>query len=250
MSGHSKWHQIKYKKGIADNRRGQVFTRHAKLITIAARDGGGDPNMNPTLRSAIANARAENMPNLIIERAIKKGTGEDKESAQFLEIMYEGFGPAGTAIYVQAITDNRNRSVNNVKNIFAKNGGNVGSEGTVGWMFERKGVIIAEAEKMSEEEAEMAIIDCGAEDFSLLDKGVFEVTTGPTDLMKVRDVLEKNGFVISKAELRFVPKNFVKMETVQDAQKVLRLIEALEEDEDVANVYANFDIPEEIMEKL
>ena len=249
MSGHSKWHSIKHKKGAADAKRGKIFTKHAKLIAIAARDGGDDAEMNPGLRTAIANAKADNVPNANIDKAIKKGAGTGKDALQMEEIMYEGFGPAGTAMYVQVITDNRNRSVASVKTCFNKTGGNMGEAGTVGWMFEKKGMILAKAEGMERDEAELMAIDAGAEDLSVED-GAFEIYTAPEELMKVRDALEEAGFVCEKAEFDFVAKNPVKVENAEDAQKVMKLIDALEDDEDVANVYSNVDISDEILEQL
>ncbi len=250
MSGHSKWHSIKHKKGAADAKRGKIFTKHAKLIAIAARDGGGDPDMNPGLRSAIANAKSDNVPNSNIEKAVKRGTGEDKDAANYVEVMYEGFGPAGTAMYVQVITDNKNRSLTSVKTIFNKNGGNMGEAGTVGWMFERKGVIEAKIPTGKDpDEAELEIIDAGAEDLEKEGSEV-EIKTADTDLAKVRDNLEKAGFHIERAEISYVAKDPVKVDSPDEAKKVLKLMDALEDDEDVANVYSNFDIPDEIMEKL
>lgn len=248
MSGHSKWHSIKHKKGAADAKRGKIFTKHAKLIAIAAR-GGGDPEMNPALRTAIANAKADNVPNANIDKAVKKGSGQDKDAAQYVEAMYEGYGPEGTAMLVEVITDNKNRSFTNVKTAFTKNGGNLGEAGSVGWMFERKGIIMAKAEGMGAEEAELAVIDAGAEDLSQ-EEEVFEIITADTDLMQVRDKLEEVGFEIEKAELSYLPKNEVKIEDEQAAQKVLDFVELIEDDDDVSNVYSNFDIPEEILEKL
>jgi YebC/PmpR family DNA-binding regulatory protein len=249
MSGHSKWNSIKHKKGAADAKRGKIFTKHAKLITIATRDGGGDPEMNPGLRSAITNAKADNVPNANIEKAIKKGEGADKDGAIYEEVMYEGFGPAGTAVYIQVITDNKNRSVSGIKTAFNKNGGNMSEAGTVGWMFERKGMIMAKAPDMDEDELELIAIDSGAEDMEKEGKD-FEITTMDTSLMKVRDNLEENGFKVEKAELSYLPKNPVKIDELEDAKKVLRLIEALEDDDDVANVYSNMDISEEMISQL
>ena len=249
MSGHSKWHSIKHKKGAADAKRGKIFTKHAKLIAIAARDGGGDPDMNPGLRTAIINAKADNVPNANIDKAVKKGAGGDKDGAAFVEVMYEGFGPAGTAMYVHTITDNKNRSVANIKTVFAKNGGNMGEAGVVGWMFERKGVITAKVGEMDSEEAELEAIDAGANDITV-DGDVFEILTDPTSLMQVRENLDKSGFKIDKAELSYMPKDAVKIDSEDDARKIFKLMEALEEDDDVANVYSNFDISEEIMEKI
>lgn len=249
MSGHSKWHSIKHKKGAADAKRGKIFTKHAKLISIAARDGGDDPNMNASLRTAIANAKADNVPSANIDKAIKKGAGSGKDSVHFEEVMYEGFGPAGTAVYVHVITDNRNRSVASVKTIFTKNGGNMGEAGSVGWMFEKKGLIMAEAGEMDRDEAELAAIDAGADDLTVED-GIFEIYTDPSKLMLVRDNLEKAGFKVAQAAFDFVPSNTVKIDNADDAKKIFRFMDAMEDDDDVANVYSNFDISDEIMEKL
>jgi len=249
MSGHSKWHSIKHKKGALDAKRGKIFTKHAKLITLAARDGGADPDMNPGLRSAIANAKADNVPNANIDKAVAKGAGGDKDGAALAEIMYEGFGPVGTAMYISVITDNKNRSNANVRLIMAKNGGQLGGAGSVGHMFDKKGIILAKAGSMDNDEAELAAIDAGAEDISVED-GMFEIITAPTDLMKVREALAVSGFEVEKAEFDFIGKNTVAIDDLDGAKKVLRLVEALEDDEDVSNVYSNFDIPEEILEQV
>lgn len=240
MSGHSKWHNIKHEKGVADAKRGQVFTRHAKLIAIISKNGGADPEMNPSLRSAIVNAKSDGVPSANIEKAIKKGAGLDKEKMNLDEFMYEGFGPNRVAIYVQVITDNRNRSASNIKSIFGKNGGNMGEAGTIAWMFDRKGVILAKAPHKDTDTAELEAIDAGAEDISK-NEDEFEILTSPVDLMKVRENLSKVGFEITRAELSFLPKNFVKVDDQEIAQKVFKLIDALEEDEDVADVYHNMD---------
>ncbi len=248
MSGHSKWHSIKHKKGAADAKRGKIFTKHAKLITIAAKNGG-DADMNPALRAAITNAKADNVPNSNIEKAVKKGSGADKDAAVFVEALYEGYGPEGTALLVEVITDNKNRSLTNVKTIINKNGENMGEAGSVSWMFDRKGIILVKLEEKNPEEAELEIIDAGAEDLSL-DENVFEVLTAPSKLMQVRDNLEKSGFEIEKAELSYLPKNTVKIEDLAKAKKVLKLMDLLEDDEDVNNVFSNFDISEEIMKEF
>jgi YebC/PmpR family DNA-binding regulatory protein len=249
MSGHSKWHSIKHKKGALDAKRGKVFTKHAKLITIAARDGGADPDMNPGLRSAIVNAKSDNVPNANIEKAVAKGAGGDKDGVQLAELMYEGFGPAGTAMFIQVITDNKNRSSANVRLIMQKNGGQMGSSGSVGHMFDKKGVILAKAGSMDADEAELAGIDAGAEDISVED-GMFEIITSPSDLMKVNDSLKEAGFEVEKAEFDFIGKNPVAINNLEDAKRILKLVEAIEDDEDVSNVYSNFDIPVEILEQV
>ena len=248
MSGHSKWHSIKHKKGAADAKRGKIFTKHAKLISIAAR-AGGDPDMNPNLRAAIINAKADNVPNANIEKAVKKGAGQDKDAAQYVEVIYEGYGPEGTAMLVEVITDNKNRSVTNVKTIMAKNGGNMGEAGSVGWMFDRKGLIMAKAAGKDADEAELEIIDAGAEDLSL-EGDEYEIITADTNLMAVRDKLEEAGFSIQKAEISYLPQNTIKLDDVEKARKVLRIMDLLDDDEDVSNVFSNFEIAEEIIDQL
>ncbi|MFH1284538.1 MAG: YebC/PmpR family DNA-binding transcriptional regulator [Candidatus Peregrinibacteria bacterium] len=249
MSGHSKWHSIKHKKGAADAKRGKIFTKHAKLITIAARDGGDDPEMNPGLRTAIANAKADNVPNANIEKAIIKGAGGSGETSALSESMYEGFGPAGVALYVQTVTDNKNRAVSSIKNAFSKNGGNMGEAGCTAWMFEKKGLIFADIDGKNHDEAELEAIDAGAEDIDA-DGSTFEITTNPAQLMKVRELLANAGFSVEQATLSYVPKNTVKINNADDAKKVLKLVEALEDEDDVTNVYSNFDIPSDIIEKI
>lgn len=249
MAGHSKWANIKHKKGAADAKRGKIFTKHAKLITIAAREGGGDPEMNPGLRTAIANAKADNVPNSNIDKAVAKGTGNDKDGMDLKELMYEGFGPLGTTMYVQVVTDNSNRSFTNIKTIFNKNGGNMGEAGTVAYMYEQKGMIIALAEGKDLEEAELEAIDAGAEDLKK-DQDIFEIITAFEELSQVRDALENSGFKIEKAEIAYIPKMPVMIENLEDAKKVIKLVETLEDDEDVTNVFSNFDIPDNILEPL
>jgi len=246
MSGHSKWHSIKHKKGAADAARGKIFTRHAKLITIAARDGGGDPEMNPALRLAIENAKKQNMPNANIERAIKKGTGEDKNAAQFFEILYEGYGPAGVAILVECLTDNKNRTVSSVRSTFTKNGGNLGESGSVAFLFETKGVI--EITNPSDD-LEMAAIDAGAENLENAD-GILEIFTAPKDLFAVKSALEKAGAEISVAEIRRNPTTEVKITDEKTAAQIFKLLSALEENDDVSNVFSNADISAELLEKV
>jgi len=249
MSGHSKWHSIKHKKGAADAKRGKIFTVHAKLIAIAARDGGGDPDTNSALRTAIDNAKAANVPNSNIERAIKKGTGDLKDGAEISENMYEGYGPAGIAVYIQTVTDNKNRTVASIKSILTKNGGNMGTSGSVAYLFHKKGLININAEPNKHDDIELAAIDAGAEDIKK-DGNSLEVYTDAKSLHEVKKKLEEAGIEIESAEITFVPENEVRIEDETKAKKVLKLMEALEDDDDVANVYSNFDIPEEIMEKL
>lgn len=250
MSGHSKWHSIKHKKAAEDAKKGKIFTKHAKLIAIAAR-GGGDPVMNPSLRLAIDNARAENMPRENIERAIKKGTGEGKDAVVMEEIFYEGFGPGGAALYIETLTDNRNRTLTNVKHIFTKHGGNFGSAGTVGYLFKKKGVInvkVAEAGKNAEE-IELAAIDAGADDV-VSDGELVTIYTEPTAVMKVKAGLEGAGVKVASASQTYTPQTNVRIEDVEVARQLLKLVDLIEEDEDVSEVHSNFDIAEEILDKL
>lgn len=250
MSGHSKWSTIKHKKASTDKKRGKVFTKHAKLIAVAARNGG-DPEHNPGLRAAIDNARAENVPVDNIERAIKKGSGEGKDAVVMEEIFYEGFGPGGAALYIETLTDNRNRTLTNVKHIFTKNDGNFGSAGTVGYLFKKKGVIrinLAEAGKNTDE-VELAAIDAGAED--VINEGEsMTIYTEPTDVMKAKTALEVAGLKVASASQTYVPQTNVQISELETAKQLLKLIELIEEDEDVSEVFSNFDIAEEILEKL
>jgi len=245
MSGHSKWHSIKHKKGAADAKRSKIFTRHANLITIAARSGG-DPDMNPNLRLAIDNAKKENVPNSNIERAVKRGTGELKDGNELVEITYEGFGPAGTAVIVECLTDNKNRTYTNVKTIFSKKGGNLGGSGAVSWMFERKGVITVQAEGNTDG-IELTAIESGAEDINV-EGNLVEIYTAPTDLSEVDEKLKNQNIEIENAEVLLVPKETVKIESEESAKKVLEFMDALEDDQDVTNVSSNFDISDELME--
>lgn len=250
MSGHSKWSTIKHKKASTDKKRGKVFTKHAKLIAVAARNGG-DPDHNPGLRAAIDNARAENVPVDNIERAIKKGSGEGKDAVVMEEIFYEGFGPGGAALYIETLTDNRNRTLTNVKHIFTKNDGNFGSAGTVGYLFKKKGVIrinLAEAGKNTDE-VELAAIDAGAED--VMNEGEsMTIYTEPTDVMKAKNALEAAGLKVASASQTYVPQTNVQISELETAKQLLKLIELIEEDEDVSEVFSNFDIAEDILEKL
>jgi len=249
MSGHSKWHSIKHKKGAADAKRGKIFTLHSKLITLAAREGGGDAEMNAALRAAIDNAKMANVPNINIERAIKRGTGDLKDEAEIIESMYEGYGPAGIAVYVQTVTDNKNRTVSSIKNIFTKSGGNMGTAGSVAYLFHKKGIILIDADKSKHDEIELTAIDAGANDIKIEGDSI-EVYTEPKNLHEVKVKLEGAGIPVKSADITFLPETEVLIKDEEQAKKVLRFMEALEEDEDVANVYSNFDIPEEMMEKL
>lgn len=247
MSGHSKWHSIKHKKGIADAQRGKVFTRHAHLITIAARKGG-DLSTNPTLRLTIDNAKKDNLPNLNIERAIKRGTGELKDAAEIHEEVYEGYGPAGIAVIVESLTDNKNRTFTNLRTLFDKRGGSLGS---VAWMFDRKGVIeVTIPAGRTSDDAQMAIIDAGADDFDEVDATHLEVYCAMQDLHRVQSALEKSGLTVDKAEIRWLPKETVKITDKDEAQKIINFMDALEENEDVGNIASNFEIDEEVMKAL
>ena len=248
MSGHSKWHSIKHKKGAADAKRGKIFTRHANLITIAAQSGG-DADMNPSLRLAIDNAKKENVPNANIERAIKRGTGELKDAAEIIEITYEGYGPGGTAVIVECLTDNKNRTYTNIRTAFNKNGGNLGESGSVAWMFERKGVITLNTENKDQDEIELTAIDAGAEDINRQD-GIMELYTAPGNLNTVISNLKQSNIEPEQAEVLLIPNNIIKIENENTAKKVLNFIEIIEEDPDVSNVFSNFDINDNLMEKL
>ncbi|MEJ2024227.1 MAG: YebC/PmpR family DNA-binding transcriptional regulator [Deltaproteobacteria bacterium] len=247
MSGHSKWSSIKHKKGAADAKRGKIFTRLIREITVAARMGGGDPTGNPRLRSAIAAAKAENMPMENIERGIKKGTGE-LEGTSYEENSYEGYGPGGVAVLVDCLTDNRNRTVAEVKHAFERHGGNLGEPGCVSWMFDKKGLIFIEKDKVEEEKLLDLALEAGAEDVND-EEGEFEVITDPGDFEKVREAMESAGIPYTLAEISMIPKNTVKLEG-KKAQQMLSLMQVLEDNDDVSNVYANFDIPDEVMEAL
>lgn len=249
MSGHSKWATIKHKKGATDAKRGKIFTQHAKMIALCAQRGGADVTMNAGLRAAIDRAKMDNVPNANIERAIKKGTGELKDGNVITEGAYEGYGPGGVAIFVEVVTDNKNRAVSNVRNIFSKNGGNLGEPGCVAWMFQRKGVILLNTAGMNAEEVEMAVIESGAEDMSP-DGDHMEVTTAYEALATVKKALEAQGMKIERADVELVPKEKMAVTDESTATKILKLMEALEEDEDVSNVSSNFDIPEAILEKI
>ncbi|MBD3305566.1 YebC/PmpR family DNA-binding transcriptional regulator [candidate division KSB3 bacterium] len=244
MSGHSKWHSIRHKKARVDAQRGKMFTRLIKELTVAARMGGGDPEANSRLRTAIATAKAANMPADNIDRAIKKGTGE-LPGVSYEEITYEGYGPSGVAIMIDAMTDNKNRTVAEIRYLMSRYGGNLGANGCVAWLFNKKGVITVQAEHTNEDELLEIALEAGAEDMTTED-GVFQITTDPANFEDVRSALEEQGIPMSSAELTMIPENTVKVEA-KEASKVLKLMDALENHDDVQNVYANFDIPEEIL---
>ena len=246
MSGHSKWAGIKHKKAIVDARRGQAFTRASREVTIAAREGGGDPEHNFRLRLAVQKAREVNMPTDKIQAAIDRGTGAGKGES-FEELRYEGYGPAGVAIMVDAVTDNRNRTAPAIRRVFSKYGGNLGESNSVAWMFDRKGVITVRSEGKDPEEIGLAAIEAGADDVQVEAESV-EISTDPAAFEGVRAALEERGVSIENAELTMQPKQTVPVEE-DKAAAVLRLLEALEEDDDVQQVYANFDIPADVLER-
>ena len=247
MSGHSKWSSIKHKKGAADAKRGKLFSKLARSIIVAAKDGGGDPANNLALQNAIEKAKSYSMPKDNIERAIAKGAGSGADADAFEAIVYEGYGPEGVAVIVEALTDNRNRTASEVRHIFTKFGGNLGTTGAVAWQFERRGVVLVPATGIDEDELFLAAADAGAEDLEA-DGDVFQVTSAPESLAAVRESIESAGFAVESAELQLVPKTTVAVEDEVKARQVMRLIEALEENDDVQDVYANFDIPEQILE--
>lgn len=247
MSGHSKWSSIKRKKGATDAKRGKVFTKLIKEITVAARMGGGDPEGNPRLRTAIAAAKADNMPKDNIDRAIKKGTGE-LEGVSYEEFVYEGYGPGGAAVLVEVMTDNKNRTTAEIRHIFAKGSGNLGEAGCVAWMFHKKGYLIVEKGAVDEERLMEVALDAGAEDIQE-DEKEFEVITDPEAFEGVKEALDKAGIKYQLAEVTMYPQSTVKLEA-KNADQMLRMMEQLEDQDDVQKVYANFDIPEGVMEQL
>ncbi|HLL87593.1 MAG TPA: YebC/PmpR family DNA-binding transcriptional regulator [Thermoleophilaceae bacterium] len=247
MSGHSKWSSIKHKKGAADAKRGQLFTKLARAIQVAARDGGPDPAGNAALATAVQKARDASMPKDNIERAIAKGAGNDADAAAWQSAVYEGYAPGGVAVLVEALTDNRNRTGAEVRHIFSRGGGSLGEPGSVAWNFEKKGVVLVDAERHDEDDLIVAI-DAGAEDLTR-DEDVWEIVTAPGDLPGVRGVLEEAGVEIQSSELSMRPQTRVELEEEQ-AGSVLRLLEALEDQDDVAAVHANFDVDAATLERL
>jgi YebC/PmpR family DNA-binding regulatory protein len=241
MSGHSKWHSIKHKKAAADSKRGRIFTRLIKEMTVAARSGGGDIDSNPRLRLAVSTAKAANMPAENIKRAIMRGTGE-LPGVSYEDVHYEGYGPGGVAIYLHVLTDNKNRTVAEVRHILSKNGGNLGESGCVGWLFERKGYFVVEKASTNEDQLLDIALGAGADDMRE-DGDNFEIFTAPESFDRVKASLESAQIPIAAAEISMVPQNYVKLEG-KNAQTMLKLMEALEEHEDVQNVWANFDIDE------
>ena len=249
MSGHSKWSSIKHKKGAADAKRGKLFSKLSRAIIVAAREGGPDPEGNATLATAIQKARDNSMPKDNIERAIARGTGSSTDGEAYETVTYEGYGPGGVAVYVEALTDNRNRTASDVRHVFTKNDGNLGTSGAVAWLFERKGVLIVPADSVTEDDVMLAAAEGGAEDVEL-DGSSFQVTSSPDDLAAVRAALESADIPIDSAELTMLPKTSVAIGDEGTAKKLLRLMDALEENDDVQAVYANFDIPEGMLEAV
>lgn len=245
MAGHSKWANIKHRKGKQDAKRAKMFTKLTRAIIVAAREGGADPEYNTALKNAIEKAKAANMPNDNIERAIKKGAGE-LDGVNYEEITYEGYGPGGIAVLVEVLTDNRNRTASDIRHYFSKFGGNLGSTGCVSFMFDRKGVLIIEKEDgIDEEELMMQAIEAGAEDF-ITEEEYFEITTSPEDFASVRDSLKEAGYNFTTAEISFIPQNTSKLTDEDDIKNMTKLIDALEDNDDVQNVYHNWDMPEDL----
>ncbi len=248
MSGHSKWSSIKHKKGAADKKRGQLFSKLSRAIIVAAREGGPDPANNLALQNAVEKARSYSMPKDNIERAIARGSGADADAAAYETVVYEGYGAGGVAILVEALTDNRNRTASDVRAAFAKHEGNLGTSGAVVWQFERRGVVLVSGD-VDEDELTLAAAEGGAEDVTL-DGNTFQITAAPEDLTTVREAVEAAGFTVESSELTMVPKTTVEVEDEATAKKILRLMDALEENDDVQEVYSNFDIPERVLETV
>ena len=249
MSGHSKWSSIKHKKGAADARRGKLFSKLSRAIIVAAREGGPDPDGNVALATAIQKARDNSMPKENIERAIARGAGSGADSESYETVTYEGYGPGGVAVLVEALTDNRNRTAAEVRHTFSKNDGNLGESGVVAWLFERKGVVLVNADSADEDELTLAAADGGADDVTV-EGSSYQVTCPPEDLATVRAALEAAGIETESAEVTMIPKTTVQIEAESAAKKLLRLMDALEDNDDVQDVYANFDIPEGILEAV
>ena len=249
MSGHSKWSSIKHKKGAADAKRGQLFSKLSRAIIVAAKEGGGDAANNLALQNAIEKAKSYSMPKDNIDRAIAKGSGAEADGSQFETVVYEGYGPSGVAVIVEALTDNRNRTASDVRHTFSKNDGNLGTSGAVVWLFERRGVVLVPADGVDEDELTLAAAEGGADDVTL-DGSSYQVLSAPENLATVREAVESAGFAIDSAELTMLPKTTVEVVDESDAKKVLRLMDQLEDNDDVQDVYANFDIPEQVLEAV
>jgi YebC/PmpR family DNA-binding regulatory protein len=249
LSGHSKWSSIKHKKGAADAKRGQLFSKLSRAIIVAARDGGPDPEGNSALATAIQKARDNSMPKDNIERAIARGSGAGLDGQAYEQVTYEGYGPNGVAVLVEALTDNRNRTSAEVRHIFTKHDGNLGTSGSVAWLFERRGVVLVDADRADEDEVMLAAADGGADDVTE-EGSSFQVTSAPENLPAVRETLEAAGIAVESADLTMLPKTTVEIEDEASARKLLRLMDSLEDNDDVQDVYANFDIPERVLEAV
>ncbi len=249
MSGHSKWSSIKHKKGAADAKRGQLFSKLSRAIIVAAKEGGPEPDANLALQNAIEKARSYSMPKDNIERAIAKGSGADADGSSYETVVYEGYGPEGVAVLVEAVTDNRNRTASEVRHAFAKHGGNLGTTGAVAWQFERRGVVLVSSEGVDEDALVMAAAEAGADDVEL-DGSSFVVTSAPESLTAVRTALEGADFSVESVDLAMVPKTTVAVQDESTARRIVNLVEGLEDTEDVQDVYANFDIPEAVLEAV
>jgi YebC/PmpR family DNA-binding regulatory protein len=249
VSGHSKWSSIKHKKGAADAKRGKLFSKLSRAIIVAAKEGGPDPAGNLALANAVEKARSYSMPKENIERAIARGSGADADAQAFETVVYEGYGPSGVAVIVEALTDNRNRTASDVRHVFSKNDGNLGGSGAVAWLFERRGVVVVDADGVDEDELTLAAAEGGAEDVAR-DGTSFEVTSAPEDLVTVREAIEAAGISVVSAELTMVPKTTIEVAEEGPAKKILRLMDELEENDDVQDVYSNFDIPEQVLEAV
>ena len=249
MSGHSKWSSIKHKKGAADAKRGQLFSKLSRAIIVAARDGGPDPDANIALENAIEKARANSMPKDNIERAIARGTGSGPDGQAYEQIVYEGYAPGGVALIVEALTDNRNRTASDVRHLFAKHEGNLGASGAVAWLFERRGVVLVDAESVDEDELTLAAAEGGADDVER-EGSSFRVTCAQESLPTLRAALDAAGIAYESADVTMLPKTTVAVEDEATAKKILRLVDALDDNDDVQDVYANFDIPERVLEAV
>jgi YebC/PmpR family DNA-binding regulatory protein len=248
VSGHSKWSSIKHKKGAADAKRGKLFSKLSRAIIVAAKEGGPDPAGNLALQNAIEKARSYSMPKDNIERAIARGSGQDSDAGAFETIVYEGYGAGGVAVMVEALTDNRNRTASEVRHLFAKNDGNLGETGGVAWLFERCGVVLVDG-SADEDELMLAAAEGGADDIER-DGSSWQITSAPEQLAAVRSAVEAAGFAVDSAELTMIPKTTIEVDDESQAKKILRLIDALEDNDDVQEVYANFDIPERVLEEV
>jgi YebC/PmpR family DNA-binding regulatory protein len=249
VSGHSKWSTIKHKKGAADAKRGKLFSKLSRAIMVAAKEGGPDPESNLALQNAVEKARSYSMPKDNIERAIAKGAGEGTDGSSFETVVYEGYGPEGVAVIVEALTDNRNRTAAEVRHLFSKHGGNLGATGAVAWQFERRGVVLVAADGVDEDELVLAAADAGAEDVER-DGETFVVSSTPEELTRVREALEEAGHTLESVGLQMVPKTTVAIAEESTAKQVVRLVEGLEDSDDVQDVYANFDIPDAVLEAV